>query len=82
MSQESIISAFLRDRCGEKKDPFTVEEMEPIPAGENPFHHDLYNMGQSMGTNLMVMFGNHSKDPCGYLILINTETGRRIKIHI
>jgi hypothetical protein len=59
-----------------------LEKMEPIPPGSNPFHHDLFNMGQQIGKDLMLMFSNHSDEECKYLILVNTKTGERTKIVI
>ncbi len=59
-----------------------IKKLEPIPAGSNPFHHDIDNMGQTMGTNCMIMHGNHSDEVCNALIIINTLTGERIKVII
>jgi hypothetical protein len=57
-----------------------IEQIESLPAGENPFNHDLTNMGQHVGTNCMVMFKNHPNDYCPYLIVLNPNTGERVKI--
>lgn len=57
-----------------------VEKMEDIPTWENPFSCDCYNMGTTIGTNLLVMHGNHPSERCGYLILVNRETGERHRI--
>ena len=57
-----------------------VELLSSFPPGENPFCHDHFNMGQTMGKNVTVMFGNHSSEEMGYLIVVNTRTGERIKI--
>jgi len=61
---------------------FRMEEMESIPAGENPFHHDAYNMGTRMGKNIMVMHHSHNSETARYIILVNTDTGARVRIRI
>lgn len=50
-----------------------MKQIESIPANENPFRHDSFNMGQSMGSNLTIMFGNHEDEECRYLILCFTD---------
>lgn len=57
-----------------------IEHLDPIPANDNPFKHDLYNMGTSLGTNCIVMHSNFSRDECPYLIVINKETGERVRL--
>jgi hypothetical protein len=57
-----------------------VEQMESFPPNSNPFNHDLYNMGQSMGTNVVIMYGNGRENPMGYLIVVDKTTGERLKI--
>jgi hypothetical protein len=57
-----------------------VKKAEPFPANENPFLHDSYNMGTTIGTNVTVMFDNHASERCNYLIVVNTETGERVRI--
>ena len=37
-----------------------VVPMEPIPAGSNPYHHDLYNMGCSLSGAWEAMFSEHA----------------------
>lgn len=56
--------------------------LEPIPPGSNPFVFDQYNMGQPIGNGLMLMFGNHSKEPCKYLILVDIKSGERVRLEI
>lgn len=73
---------FLESKDSGPHQPFEVEQLADIPASSNPFHHDLYNMGQKFGKNLLLMFGNYDTEHCGYLILVNTDTGKRIKIFI
>lgn len=60
----------------------TTEKLESFPANSNPYHHDIYNMGQDLGENLHMMFGNHATEKCKYIILIDTKTGERTRINI
>lgn len=59
---------------------FRVEKLSPIPAGENPFLHDAYNMGRYIGKNLLLMQGNHDNEECKYIILVNQKTGERVRL--
>jgi len=59
----------------------TLKKVESIAPG-NPFLSDLFNMGQPIGKDLMIMFKNHPDEPCPYLILVDTKTGERAKIDI
>ena len=61
------------------KDLIIVDDMENFPPG-NPIHHDGFNMGTRMGSNLMLMYGNGSKEECKYLILVNPQNGKRLRI--
>lgn len=58
----------------------TVKQLDAFPPNANPFHHDAYHMGSTMGNNCTVMFENFEDKECKYLIVINTKTGERIKI--
>lgn len=62
----------------------TARHLMPIPAGDNPFHHDAFHMGSELVRGWMVMHpGYDRKDnplDLGYVILINTRTGQRIHI--
>lgn len=58
----------------------TFKEMSSFPPEENPFCHDLCNMGVRLGNNVMVMYRNHDHEICEYLIIVNTETGERMKV--
>ena len=55
-----------------------TEQMPPFPAGCNPFHHDLFHMGTYIGTSLCIMYASHSIGD--YIIVVNIETGERIKV--
>jgi len=66
-----------------------VKPMEPMEVEAedkeqnisiNPFCQDAFNMGEQIGTNVTVMFGNHDHEHCDYLIVVNTKTGERIRI--
>lgn len=64
----------------------TVEKMEPIPVGANPFRHDSMSMGTPLVRDFVVMHpGYDSKEsphPIGWIYLVNTRTGNRVKILI
>ena len=59
----------------------TTKPMPPLPAG-NPYLHDQFNMGQTIGKDLELMYANHRGEQCKYLILVNMATGERVKIEI
>lgn len=61
---------------------FEISKMKSIPAGDNPFWHDGFNMGEIIGTNITIMFPCHQTEHCSYLIVVNTNTGERIRIKI
>lgn len=61
---------------------FGVKSLESFPENCNPFNHDSYLMGTTIGKNLTVMYENHPDNSCKYLVLVNTKTGERIKILI
>lgn len=56
-----------------------IEALEDFPPG-NPFEHDLYHMGSPLGTNALLMFGNHQDQVCNYFIICNPQTGQRFKV--
>lgn len=57
-----------------------VVEMSKFGVGVNPYRVDTYHMGQNIGKNVTIMYANHSGEKCDYVILINNETGERVKI--
>lgn len=57
-----------------------VSYLESFPPNSNPFHHDFYNMGTNIGTNVTVMMGNHDNEECRYLIIVDRKTGKRLRI--
>ena len=59
---------------------FRIETLNPQPPCASPFNHDFYNMGTRLGVNCVVMYENHPLQACRYLILVNTDTGERIRV--
>ncbi|BES79886.1 hypothetical protein [Yersinia phage vB_Yru_GN1] len=59
-----------------------VENMEPIPAGDNPFWHDSFNMGTIINDNWMIMHTGSNQRPLPYMILVNSATGQRINLKL
>ena len=53
-----------------------------LPVGENPFHHDLFNMGIALCTNLVVMHGKHFNEHQPWIHVVNTVTGERMRIEL
>ena len=56
--------------------------IKPFPPGANPYRHDVYNMGETIGKDLEMMYGNQPDEPCHYLIFVNTKTGERFRLDI
>lgn len=58
--------------------------MTPLPLNEmgevNPFHHDLYNMGTRIASNVIVMHSTHGAEEARSLYVVNTKTGDRMKV--
>lgn len=61
-------------------DNLKIETLPSIPPNSNPFHHDRWNMGQAIGEDLYMMFSNHDSQPMEFMILVDTKTGKRVKI--
>jgi hypothetical protein len=59
-----------------------ITKLPSFPPGDNPFNHDFFNMGIRVGKNIMIMMGNHAHEQCKYVILVNTETGKRILVDV
>ena len=57
-----------------------IIELAGFPPNSNPFHHDAFNMGTRIASNVIVMHSTHSHEKAEYLIIVNTETGERTKI--
>jgi hypothetical protein len=43
-------------------------------------HQDLFHMGTRMGTNVFILHPNHDSQACDYLILVDTNTGKSIRV--
>lgn len=59
-----------------------VKELESIPAGSNPFHHDLFNMGTNINNDWMIMHTGSNQRALPYMILVNMTTGQRIELNL
>lgn len=63
-----------------------IEEMEPFPANNNPFHYDSYSMGTPLVNRWVAMHGGYDSEesprPLQHLYLVNTATGRRVRVHL
>lgn len=62
-----------------------IEKMNDLPMQANgkrmnAFIDDFSNIGQHMGTNCIIMYPNNPHEKMKYLIVINTETGEKIKV--
>lgn len=57
----------------------------PVPPNSNPFHYDSYHMGTPLVRGWMVMHEGtdlpEAPRELTYVILINTRTGQRIRLH-
>lgn len=58
----------------------TIEILEPFPANSNPFRYDLERMGVVIGANVVAMMMNHKYERCSDAIIVDTNTGQRIRI--
>jgi len=56
-----------------------LHEGDELAPGD-PFQTDHYNMGRRLGTNVMVMYDTFPGDRMRYLIIVDTETGKRLVI--
>lgn len=64
-------------------------DMESIPVGANPFHHDHWSMGTPLVRGWIAMHdGYDSKDnpssqfALQHLYLVNTRSGQRVRLEI
>ena len=62
----------------------SVETLSPFPPSANPYDHDGYSCGQSLGCNVEIMgdstVGGPSKKPCQYIIIVHKPSGSRIRV--
>lgn len=70
--------------CADVDTGISISDLPRLPPGANPFHHDSYHMGSHLVRGWLAMhngFDNPtSPRPLDYIILINTRTGRRLKL--
>jgi hypothetical protein len=57
-----------------------VEKLEDYPKNCNPFHHDPVSMGTNIASNVTIMHMNFEDAQCEELVIVNTESGERLKI--
>lgn len=73
--QKKMIQVIESDRI-----PAVIaEELSAIPAGDNPFNHDLNRVGTEIFPGLMAMYSTIQTQQ---VILVNTKTGRRVALDI
>ena len=60
----------------------TQKKLEAFPPKSNPFNHDALHVGQNFGKNHMLMWSQDSSKSLKYFILIDTDTGKRIKFTV
>lgn len=64
----------------------SVREMTFFPRNCNPFHHDLSHMGTPLVRGWVAMHEGYGRpdveDQLRYVILVNTRTGRRLRVDI
>ena len=60
----------------------TVKQIKSVKPGQNPLDPtiDFTSMGKLMGTNVFLTYTNHEVEYCKSLIVVNIETGERVKI--
>ena len=57
-----------------------INELESFPPDVNPFCFDAYNMGTSIGKNVVIMYDKHPNQVAEYLIIVHKPTGKRIRV--
>lgn len=57
-------------------------KINSFPPKSNPFHHDTFNMGTQIAANITIMHRSHTSEKAEYLIIVNTDTGERLRIDI
>lgn len=58
----------------------SVNKLENWPPNCKLSQHDAYHMYQNIGKNVIALMKNHESEHCPYVIIVNHETGERIKI--
>lgn len=54
---------------------------DSIPPGANPFHHDQFNMGTKIASNVTIMHPSFPEQETEYVIVVNTKTGERLRVY-
>lgn len=54
----------------------------PQPPNENPFVHDIENMGKQVGNNFMILFREHEDTPATFLKIVHIPSGEIIRIRV
>jgi len=57
-----------------------VKKGKKYKAGVNLMHQDPFNMGQRMGTNVYLLFGQHPSEEMKYLIVVDETTGESVRL--
>lgn len=64
---------------------FTIVQLDDVPEEykDCPLHSmfDPFSMGQRLGLNVWSTFSQHATEFLRYLTLVDTNTGKRIRIH-
>jgi hypothetical protein len=61
---------------------FKIRQLPSFPPNQNPFHHDLTNMGTRIGNDLYVMHRNFDNEHAPYIILVHPPSGQRIRVDL
>ena len=57
-----------------------VYRLGSFPPHSNPYHYEGFLMGRNVGNNVTVMMENFEEDRCRYLIIVDTESGERLRV--
>lgn len=80
-----FLKTCVENASSTKSKDFSVREIESFPPGCNPFHHDAYHMGKSIGEDCVIMHSYLDKDhrsQVRYLIIVDIVTGRRLRVEL
>jgi hypothetical protein len=82
--EEFTMNRLFKDLTVTDAVTLNLSNLESIPAGANPFHHDMFNMGTELARGWMAMHEGSTRPenplPLNELILINRNTGQRFQI--
>ena len=59
-----------------------VEKIESYPPNCNPYEHDPTSIGTQVGVNVTILCNTHWDQKCNEFVIVNIETGERLKIEI